>query len=107
MGDSETEGLILVIAMHRALDFLVGVQAFFALLWRSPQRKLQKCDFEEGAGLIGDPLFSARLLGHSYKKGAKISGNQIYWLGEGDQSNYTPGPENSLAEMARSRSSIQ
>ena len=40
MVDSETEDLIRFIAMPRALDFLVGMDAFFALEWRSPQHKL-------------------------------------------------------------------
>jgi len=90
------------IAIPRASGFVTGMQAY--LPYRGgPWHELQKGNFKERMRLISDPVFSEKLLEQAKEKGALISEEHIFYLGENDRPNYTAGPGGSLAAMASGR----
>ena len=97
------EGLdVNAIAIPRASGFVTGLQAY--LPYRGgPWGELYDMDFESRCKAIQDSTFCGRLVAQAKERGALISEDQVFYLGEGDRPNYVGGPSESLAAMALGR----
>ncbi len=90
------------IAIPRASGFVTGLQSY--LPYRGgPWSELHDMNFEDRCIAIKDNDFCKRLIAEAKERGALISEDQIFYLGEGDRPNYTGGAEESLMAMATGR----
>ena len=97
------EGLdVNAIAIPRASGFVTGLQAY--LPYRGgPWSELHDMDFDARCQAIQDSAFCERLVAQAKERGALISEEQVFYLGDGDRPNYVGGPSESLAAMAAGR----
>ena len=97
------EGLdVNAIAIPRASGFVTGLQAY--LPYRGgPWSELHDLDFDARCHAIQDSAFCERLVSAAKERGALISEEQVFYLGDGDRPNYVGGPSESLAAMAAGR----
>ena len=97
------EGLdVNAIAIPRASGFVTGLQAY--LPYRGgPWSELHDLDFDARCHAIQDSAFCERLVSTAKERGALISEEQVFYLGDGDRPNYVGGPSESLAAMAAGR----
>ena len=97
------EGLdVNAIAIPRASGFVTGLQAY--LPYRGgPWSELHDMDFDARCQAIQDSAFCERLVAQAKERGALISEDQVFYLGDGDRPNYVGGPSESLAAMAAGR----
>ena len=97
------EGLdVNAIAIPRASGFVTGLQAY--LPYRGgPWSELHDMDFDARCHAIQDSVFCERLVAQAKERGALISEEQVFYLGNGDRPNYVGGPSESLAAMAAGR----
>ncbi len=97
------EGLdVNAIAIPRASGFVTGLQAY--LPYRGgPWSELHDMDFDARCHAIQDSAFCERLVVQAKERGALISEEQVFYLGDGDRPNYVGGPSDSLAAMAAGR----
>ena len=97
------EGLdVNAIAIPRASGFVTGLQAY--LPYRGgPWSELHDMDFDARCHAIQDSAFCERLVAQAKERGALISEEQVFYLGDGDRPNYVGGPSESLAAMAAGR----
>jgi len=97
------EGLdVNAIAIPRASGFVTGLQAY--LPYRGgPWSELHDLGFDARCHAIQDSAFCERLVSAAKERGALISEEQVFYLGDGDRPNYVGGPSESLAAMAAGR----
>lgn len=97
------EGLdVNAIAIPRASGFVTGLQAY--LPYRGGHwSELHDMDFDARCHAIQDSAFCERLVVQAKERGALISEEQVFYLGDGDRPNYVGGPSDSLAAMAAGR----
>jgi len=97
------EGLdVSAIAIPRASGFVTGLQAY--LPYRGgPWSELHDMDFDARCHAIRDSAFCESLVAQAKERGALISEEQVFYLGDGDRPNYVGGPSESLAAMAAGR----
>ena len=97
------EGLdVSAIAIPRASGFVTGLQAYLPYrggLWS----ELHDMDFDARCHAIRDSAFCESLVAQAKERGALISEEQVFYLGDGDRPNYVGGPSESLAAMAAGR----
>ena len=65
--------------------------------------ELHDMDFDARCQAIQDSAFCERLVAQAKERGALISEEQVFYLGDGDRPNYVGGPGESLAAMAAGR----